>query len=115
METRLQQLRRARSDAVRARFSFELETMRKLVGCAGCGCDPDGYSLECPQCWDRARGRVRRCGDPVAVAYLTERRQIARDEGGRKHAETMRDRAAHPNSTKNGGHRWWEGRPAWLI
>ncbi len=79
METRLQTLRRLRSERLRPFAEREMALLQTAGwACSGCGCYIDDYSLDCSQCWDRARNHAKRGNRPEmkvsAENYLARRR-----------------------------------------
>jgi len=77
METRLQTLRRLRSERRLLEVAAEIALLQRAGwACVGCGCSIDDYSLDCARCWDRARrhkdGRWR--PEMQASAWCGEKR-----------------------------------------
>lgn len=113
-ETRLQTLRRLRSERLHERVDpLVVFAQRMGWACAGCGCDVDGYSLDCDSCFSRARKRAILGGHrpelrEQARAYLVERRSYGRERGRQGHVGR---RVARPEAMPVGarGHRGYAG------
>lgn len=81
METRLQRLRRMRSEQLKPEVDAELQLLQNLkLACTGCG-TTEGYTLDCASCWSRAYDYVRRHGPNLeAERFLATRRSYSREK-----------------------------------
>lgn len=84
-ETRLQTLRRLRGERLRKQHEPLIAFAQKMGwACSHCGCDIDGYSLDCLRCLERAYKRAGGHRRPElqqeAISYLESRRGYGREK-----------------------------------
>jgi hypothetical protein len=114
METRLQTLRRLRSDRLRPEVDANIKLLQRAGwACSGCGCYMDDYSFDCGQCWDRARrsvdGQYSRPETKVVAAenYLRQRRLVGAEKVRASATRQMQRNPWHGEKPPVGAAGWY--------